>query len=118
MGTLSTRMEPDILDRVTGSSGTNVASREIRRVTNTEQARRKAVDIRWATWAILALLVVYVFAHFKTGPGANQVVGSPSAPSNESRSPGYEPPPGSNDMRALTQPPITGWLPQPSGHGT
>jgi len=47
-------------------------------VVNTGEARRKAVDIRWASWAILALLVVFVFAHFKNGPGANQVVGSPS----------------------------------------
>lgn len=45
---------------------------------NTGEARRKAVDIRWASWAILALLVVFAFTHFKTGPGANQVVGSPS----------------------------------------
>jgi hypothetical protein len=43
-----------------------------------KSGRKSAVDIRRASWAILALLVVFSFAHFEIGPGANQVVGSPA----------------------------------------
>ena len=40
--------------------------------------RKSAVDFRWAGTAILALLAVFIWTHFHTGPAANQVVGSPT----------------------------------------
>jgi hypothetical protein len=48
-------------------------------VASVEETRKgRLVADRWKLGAALLLLACFVGAHFKTGPGANQVVGSPT----------------------------------------